>query len=195
MASRITAPRNVTVWLPAWGQRLRDEAGLPTAFRHRVDDEIVALAYQGMGWPPIVVGIDSIEGDAGDLRHPPSSTPRVPAGTADGHVGYLDFLVRELKPAIDQTFRTRRGPSGTVLAGVGSAGLLSLRALARFPHIFSGAAYLHGAPRQKDDLADEPRRLTIKRLLRQMPLADHHRLYLDFDDEGRDLPARCFCAR
>ena len=54
--------------------------------------------------------------------------------------GYLKFIVSELKPFIDKTYRTRTGSGGTFIAGSSMGGLISLYALCEYPKIFGGAA-------------------------------------------------------
>ncbi|MBN8816146.1 MAG: alpha/beta hydrolase [Sphingomonas sp.] len=58
---------------------------------------------------------------------------------------YLRFLVTELKPLIDQQYRTLRGPRDTMLMGSSMGGLISAYALARYPTIFGAAACLSTA--------------------------------------------------
>lgn len=203
MASSFVEPRDITIWLPDNydrtlcdfpvvylhdGQRLHDDAGLATAFRHRADDQVVALAYAAMAWPAIVVAIDSSDRHRAELR-PPTTSADAPEAEA-----YLRFIVHELKPAIDSSFRTRHGPAHTVMMGSGAAGLLSLYAIARCPHIFGGAACLYATSGEDERSSDDARRRAIERLLRQVPIAGRHRLYLDFDGEGRDLACAPFIA-
>jgi enterochelin esterase-like enzyme len=52
---------------------------------------------------------------------------------------YLQFLVSELKPYIDQTFRTKPGRLDTFIMGSSMGGLVSLYALASYPDVFGGA--------------------------------------------------------
>ena len=53
---------------------------------------------------------------------------------------YLRFLVTELKPYIDRTYRTRPGPRDTSIMGSSMAGLISLYAMAEYPKVFGQAA-------------------------------------------------------
>lgn len=52
---------------------------------------------------------------------------------------YVDFLVKKLKPFIDQQYRTLKGRSNTFIAGSSMGGLISLYALVRYPKVFGGA--------------------------------------------------------
>lgn len=55
---------------------------------------------------------------------------------------YLRFLVEDLKPAIDATFRTRPERTATTVAGSSMGGMISLYALTCYPEVFAGAGCL-----------------------------------------------------
>lgn len=55
---------------------------------------------------------------------------------------YLKFLVKELKPFIDQTFSTKKDKNNTFIAGSSMGGLISMYAMCEYPKIFGGAACL-----------------------------------------------------
>lgn len=55
---------------------------------------------------------------------------------------YLKFLVKELKPFIDQTFSTKKDKNNTFIAGSSMGGLISMYALCEYPKVFGGAACL-----------------------------------------------------
>ena len=55
---------------------------------------------------------------------------------------YMDWLVEELKPAIDRDLRTLPGPENTCIAGSSMGGLMSLYAVSAYNHIFRKAACL-----------------------------------------------------
>jgi predicted alpha/beta superfamily hydrolase len=52
---------------------------------------------------------------------------------------YLAFMVEELKPFIDRTFRTLPGRADTVVMGSSMGGLISQYAMSRYPDVFGGA--------------------------------------------------------
>ena len=92
---------------------------------------------------------------------------------------YLRFLVEELKPFIDQTYRTRPGPQDTFVLGASLGGLISAYAIAEYPSVFGGAACLspHWVVAQGafvDWLAD------------RWPAAGSHRVYFDHGTETYD---------
>lgn len=55
---------------------------------------------------------------------------------------YLKFIVTELKPFIDSSYSTNKGPNSTFIMGSSMGGLISLYALCEYPEIFGGAACL-----------------------------------------------------
>ncbi|MEM7363575.1 MAG: alpha/beta hydrolase-fold protein [Pseudomonadota bacterium] len=65
---------------------------------------------------------------------------------AGGHTlssdNYLKFLVSELKPFVDATYRTLTGTADTFVMGSSMGGLISAYAMAEYPDIFGGAACL-----------------------------------------------------
>lgn len=52
---------------------------------------------------------------------------------------YLKFLVTELKPFIDQTYRTKADRKNTFVMGSSMGGLISLYAISEYPEVFGGA--------------------------------------------------------
>ncbi len=52
---------------------------------------------------------------------------------------YLAFLVDELKPMIDTTYRTLPEKQNTFVMGSSMGGLISLYAVEQYPHVFGGA--------------------------------------------------------
>lgn len=55
---------------------------------------------------------------------------------------YLKFIVQELKPWVDASFRTLPGPDHTHVMGSSMGGLISFYALGEYPEVFGGAACL-----------------------------------------------------
>jgi enterochelin esterase-like enzyme len=60
-------------------------------------------------------------------------------GAAPISDGYLRFLVEELKPWVDDHYRTLPDPAHTFIMGSSMGGLISLYALCRYPNVFGGA--------------------------------------------------------
>lgn len=55
---------------------------------------------------------------------------------------YLRFITEELKPMVDESFRTKADRKNTWIAGSSMGGLISLYALCEYPKIFGAAAGL-----------------------------------------------------
>lgn len=76
------------------------------------------------------------------------STPDIGFGLGDLRVAsarinsdaYLKFIVEEVKPFIDRTYRTRPDRAHTAIAGSSMGGLISAYAVAEYPNVFSAAA-------------------------------------------------------
>ena len=92
---------------------------------------------------------------------------------------YLQFLVTELKPYIDTTYRTLPDREDTFLMGSSMGGLISAYAIAEYPEVFGGAACLSthwpmgfGAVVQWFD--------------DHWPVAGSNRLYFDYGTETLD---------
>lgn len=82
---------------------------------------------------------------------------------------YLDFIVNELKPLIDEKYRTLQ--NHTAMAGISLGGLLSTYAAGRYPEIFSNIAVLSSAYyRNQEKIMD---------LLGRSDLASIKRFYMD----------------
>ncbi len=166
--SRLVAPRNVEVWLPPGYERGR--ARYPVLYVHdgqnvfapatsytrvdwAIDETMTRLVAEGKVRPAIVVAVWNTPRrmqeymPAKALASPgdsvPSGIPGVPAFA--GPIlsdAYLRFLVEELKPFIDRTYRTRPGPIDTFIMGSSMGGLISAYAVTEYPQVFGGAACL-----------------------------------------------------
>ena len=55
---------------------------------------------------------------------------------------YLGFLVKELKPYVDQNYRTKPDQKNTFIMGSSMGGMISAYAISEYPEIFGGAACL-----------------------------------------------------
>lgn len=112
------------------GQNLFDDA---TSYvgEWGVDEALNQLA-RSCGLEMIVVGID--HGDKLRMTElNPYDNERFGKGEGDA---YVDFLVNELKPRIDQKFRTLPGREHTAVMGSSMGGLISNHAINRHPQTF-----------------------------------------------------------
>jgi predicted alpha/beta superfamily hydrolase len=94
-------------------------------------DSLAARADRGV----IVVGIDN----GGDHRldeYSPWRNARYGGGEGDA---YVEFLVRTLKPYIDEHYRTLVDRENTGIAGSSMGGLISLYAALKYPDVFGKA--------------------------------------------------------
>lgn len=92
---------------------------------------------------------------------------------------YLKFLVEELKPYIDDNYRTRPGRADTDLMGASMGGVVSAYAIAEYPGVFGGAACLS----TDWNIADGA---FVDWLADHWPAAGSHRVYFDHGTETLD---------
>lgn len=88
---------------------------------------------------------------------------------------YMDWLVNELKPAIDAKYPTLPDRENTAIGGSSMGGLMSLYAIAAYPEVFSKAACL--SPSVRLCLPD------IKADLRRARLRPDTRVYLSWGEK------------
>lgn len=168
-ASQFVPSRHVDIWLPP-GYEIATDSRYPVLYMHdgqnlflpgysyggepwAVDQAIIRLMTSGKIPGVIVVGIWNTRGNRwGEyLPQKPAETPegraftarfadRMPIAAYSDH--YLRFLVDELKPFVDASFRTQSGQTGTFVMGSSMGGLISLYAVTEYPHIFGGAGCL-----------------------------------------------------
>jgi len=197
-------PRDVAVWLPPGydadknarfpviymhdGQNLFDPAtsfgGVPWA----VDAAMTRLIRSGKSGGAIIVGIANTSARSAEY-FPQKATRAVAIGDVPGlyHTtrdairsdAYLAFIVRELKPFIDRTYRTSPAREHTFVAGSSMGGLISAYAVLEYPEVFGGAACL-SMPWHVADGA------VIDTLSRSLPAPGRHRFYFDRGTEGID---------
>lgn len=92
---------------------------------------------------------------------------------------YLRFLVTELKPFVDDHYRTRPGPAHTTIMGSSMGGLISLYALCEYPQVFGRAGCLSTHwPAVEAVILDY--------LEEGLPPPGNHRLYFDYGTETLD---------
>lgn len=218
-ASARVQPRNVTVWLPPGyeagsgrhpvlylhdGQNLFD-ASKANFGEWGVDEHLGRLIANGQVRAPIVVGVwntplrlreyvpaDLIAALPAEVRDDVQAI----YGGAPLSDQYLRFLVEELKPFIDQTYRTLAGPSDTLISGSSMGGLISLYAVMKHPEVFGAAACLSTHWPLRIDGLDDPAALTAWRdkvvgawtrvVAEGLPAPGSHRFYFDRGDETLD---------
>ena len=104
----------VSVWMADWTKGSRGAEYMP---QKAVTQEVWQRMHEGNSkWPAEECG-DVLSSD-----------------------NYLEFLVSELKPFIDETYLTLSGSADTFVIGSSMGGLISAYAIAEYPDVFGGAA-------------------------------------------------------
>ncbi len=89
--------------------------------------------------PMIIVGIDNAGPSRIDEYAPTHDPKRNGGGRADD---YARFLLEELKPVIDASYRTIPDGQNTAVGGSSLGGLLAMHIAAKYPHAFSRVAVM-----------------------------------------------------
>lgn len=120
------------------GQNLFDGATSFIAGQEwRVDETVESLIAAGKIEPLIIVGVYNGGKERINEYTPAEDAKYKMGGKADL---YGRMLVEELKPFIDRTYRTRRGPKYTGVGGSSLGGLLSIYLALKHPQVFGKAA-------------------------------------------------------
>ncbi|MBY0517151.1 MAG: hypothetical protein K2P81_09595 [Bacteriovoracaceae bacterium] len=102
------------------GQNLYDPTRAFLGQTWRAEETLNSMIEANLISPIIVVGIDNTEDRLKDY------TEEL----------YLDYMAKELKPLIDQSFRTKAESSSTAIMGSSLGGLISLKASLAYPKVF-----------------------------------------------------------
>lgn len=164
--SQLVPPRHVDVWLPPGydadptaryavlymhdGQNCFDAADAAFGVAWEVQHALERLMAAGRARPAIIVGVWNLPmrryleyRPAKPFRYlsqPAREVVTAGLGGMPDSDAYLAFLVAELKPFIDATYRTRPGRDDTFIMGSSMGGLISLYALCEYPDVYGGAA-------------------------------------------------------
>lgn len=159
------ADRRVDVWLPPGydahaelrypvlymhdGQNLFDPATSYGGTAWEADQALCRLVAAGKARPAIIVGVWNTPARFAEYM-PQKATTQAAMDqlAAQFHFApaplqsdaYLRYLVTELKPVIDRTYRTAPGRADTFVMGSSMGGLISAYALVEYPEVFGGAA-------------------------------------------------------
>jgi pullulanase len=155
------------------GQNLFDEAE-SFAGEWNVDETLEAM-YRESNFGIIVVGIENAREHRMDEYTPFLNKEYKRGGEADS---YLKFLVEELKPYIDSTYRTLK--DNTALLGSSLGGLVSIYAGFKYPEIFKKVGSMSGAFWFNPEIVD-----FIKRA-KQSP----EKIYLDYGERESEDPQK-----
>jgi len=194
--SKFIDARQVEIWLPpGYG---RDTVRYPVLYMHDgqnvfdpktsfggvdwgIDETMTTLIAQGRVRPAIVVATWNTPKRLNEYmaaKALPPGADSVDMGWGQRFAGpwigdaYLRFMVEELKPYVDRTYRTKRGRADTYVMGSSMGGVLSLYAAAEYPNVFGGAgAVSTHLPGANGALIDY--------LARTMPDPATHRIWMD----------------
>jgi predicted peptidase len=105
---------------------------------------------------------------------------------------YLKFIVKELKPYIDNKFSVYKNAENTYIAGSSMGGLISMYAIFEYPNVFSRAACISthwlGVGVNKDGVYDKRVPLSIFDYMKDnVPNPKNHRFWFDYGDAVGDL--------
>jgi predicted alpha/beta superfamily hydrolase len=101
----------------------------------KVDEAAEALIDAGMIEPIIIVGIDNGQGERGDEYVP--IKVKMGGATVGGKTAeYGKFLVEEVMPFINQTYRTQTGRDHTGLCGSSFGGVITIELGNVYPDVF-----------------------------------------------------------
>jgi len=199
-ASRYVAPRHVDVWLPPHyqdtpsrrfpviymhdGQNLFDPQTSFLGVDWGIDEAMRGLTSAQRARAAIVVGIWNTPQRAQEyMPQRPlellSRTQRERRQSGKGAAReplsdrYQQFLLTELKPFIDEHYRTLADQENTFMMGSSMGGLISLYALCEYPHVLAGAGCLspHWPVRGG---------VVVDSLEWGLPEAGSHKLYFDY---------------
>ena len=213
--SRLVPPRHVDIWLQP-GYEASVDFRYPVLYMHdgqnlflpgysyrgepwAVDKAIVRLMDDGKIPGAIVVGIWNVGGNRwGEyLPQKPAETPEGRAFAArfpdrlPGELyanAYLKFMVDELKPFIDSTYRTLPGQYDTFVMGSSMGGLISLYAITEYSQVFGGAGCVstHWAAGEN---------LMVDYFASVLPRPGSNKIYFDFGTETLDAAYEPFQTR
>lgn len=100
---------------------------------------------------------------------------------------YLKFIVKELKPFIDQKYATLSDRDNTFIAGSSMGGLISMYALCEYPDIFGGAACLSTHWPGIFSSENNPVPEAFASYMRMnLPDPKTHKIYFDYGDQTLD---------
>jgi predicted alpha/beta superfamily hydrolase len=217
--SHHVAPRRIVVWVPPGYQSgskrydvlyMQDGQGLFNASEAfggvpwAIDQHLLKLEAAQAVRPTIIVGIDNTAARTREYE-PAEPLATLPTGIRqqiDDDAGgppqsdaYVEFLVGELKPFIDQHFRTNPAAVHTAIMGSSMGALISLYALLRHPEVFGAA----GCVSTHWVISDTASQLTsdnpllsaaagayISWIDAHLPFPGTHRLYFDHGTESLD---------
>jgi predicted alpha/beta superfamily hydrolase len=214
--SQFILPRPVDVWLPSDysesksyavlymhdGQMLFDSTSTWNQQEWKVDEWASQLMKTKKTKDFIVVGIHNISEIRWLDLFPQKAWNYMPSEVRDSLLNasqlknepielngdnYLKFLVKELKPIIDNKYAVKKDKAHTFVAGSSMGGLMSMYAISEYPEVFQGAACLSthwvGAAPSEDNPYPQA---IFKYMENNFPEAGTHLVYFDYGDQTLD---------
>jgi predicted alpha/beta superfamily hydrolase len=199
-------PRHVDVWLPPGydagnerypvlyihdGQNCFDAADCGFGVAWDVQHALTRLLAAGEARPAIIVGAWCLPTSEQRVREYCPAKPFQGVSAAEPNPAaalfagppqsdaYLTFLVSELKPFIDATYRTLPGHADTFVMGSSMGGLVSLYAICEYPDVFGGAGCVSTHWPAVEGVI-------LPYLRDNLPDPATHRLYFDYGTAGLD---------
>ncbi|HPF41259.1 MAG TPA: alpha/beta hydrolase-fold protein [Phycisphaerae bacterium] len=177
--------RTIAVWLPPGydtdaerrypvfymhdGQNLFDAATSAFGVEWRADETADRLIREKKIEPIIIVGAWNTQSRT-DEYTPDRDTERDAGGQGDN---YAKFIIEELKPMIDRTYRTKPDRDNTAIGGSSLGGLISLHIAMEHPDVFSKCAAVSPTLMWEDD--------AILKRIREIKAKPLRRIRLWFD--------------
>jgi len=204
--SKFVEPRNVDIWLPDGydvekkssviymhdGQMLFDSTQTWNRKEWGVDETFSGLLKEGKIDNCLIVAIWNTGSNRISEYFPnkifnqlePETqnnfTKKYTGGKAADGNNYLKFLVLELKPYIDQHFKTYTDQAHTFMMGSSLGATISIYALCEYPDIFGGVACLSTAWLSSIEPNYEIPAATFEYLKHHLPSASNHKIYMDY---------------
>ncbi len=209
--SRFVAPRDIDVWLPP-GYEENPETRYPVIYMHdgqmlfdpancwnkqawEVDSVMTRLIDKGRVEPAIIVGIWSTHKRF--LEYMPYRP--LQKMTAEEQTDfykiehgrplsdyYLSFIVSDLKPFIDTTYRVKTDRDNTYIIGSSMGALISAYAISLYPNIFGGAGCVSTHWPGHVDAETDVSAFLVDYFSENLPPAGDHKIYFDHGTKGLD---------
>ncbi len=214
--SKNIQPRNVDIWLPKNytptkkyavlymhdGQNLFDATTTWNKQEWKVDDWVSKLIKEQKIEEVIVVGIHNIPAVRWQDLFPERAMSYMPKQTRDSIYkqakatnfnvnltgdNYLKFMVKELKPFIDNKYSILKDQKNTFVAGSSMGGLMSMYAICEYPKVFYGAACISTHWPGANPMKNNPFSKAILAYLKdKIPSPKNHKLYFDYGTKTLD---------
>lgn len=205
IVSEFIEDRPVDVWLPEGysadksyavlymhdGQMLFDANTTWNKQEWKVDEWATQLMAEGKTQEFIVVGIHNISGIRWFDLFPQKAVDYLNEEDYSyqdlNGDNYLRFLIKELKPIIDNEYAVKTDREHTFVAGSSMGGLMSMYVLSEYPEIFKGAACIstHWVGAAPEDNNPFPEAI-FSYMEASFPTAGEHLVYFDYGNQTLD---------